>query len=38
MEKYNGFTIASIEYQKKNKGKHLNQLILFISQQKKKMK
>ena len=35
MEKYNGFTIASIEYQKKNKGKHLNQLILFISQQKK---
>ena len=34
IEKFNGFTIVSIEYQK-IKEKHSNQLILLISQQKK---
>ena len=34
MEKINGFTIISIEYQKKTKEKHLNRLISFINQQK----
>ena len=32
IEKYSGFTIISIEYQK-SKENRLNQLILFISQQ-----
>ena len=35
IEKFNGFTIISIEYQKKNKEKHLNQSISFTNQQKK---
>ena len=35
MEKYNGFTIISIEYQKKKKKKkYLNRSISFISQRK----
>ena len=34
MEKYNGFTIISIEYQKKKKEKYLNRSISFISQRK----
>ena len=34
MEKYNGFTIASIEYQKKKKEKNLNGSTSFISQPK----
>ena len=34
IEKFNGFTIVSIEYQK-NEKKYSNQLMLFISQQKK---
>ena len=35
IEKINGFTIVSIEYQKKNKEKHLNQPISFTNEQKK---